>query len=161
MVYLGGRCSTETATPIISLKDGLSLLVRKRAGFLWIATTQDVSNLLLNGLTDQWITLVTAIPQRCPRVADSLSSLFTFLTAKQRTMSRLLQRELCIAVLTANCAYLIVLVNIVIPRTIAIFVTIRLPALRVVHITHNWQTPVASLWRRAFIADFRLFPRSF
>ncbi len=137
MVYLGGRCSTETAAPMISLKDGLSLLVRKRARFLWVATTQDMSNLLLNGFADQWITLVTAIPQCCPCVADSLSRLFTFLTAKQRAVSRLLQRELCLAALTENCAYLIVLVNVIIPLTIAIFVTIRIPAFRVVHTTHN------------------------
>src|SRR5437870_4948582 len=37
----------------------------------------------------------------------------------------------------ANWAYLIVLVNVIVPWSIAIFITIRIPALRVVHITHN------------------------
>src|SRR2546421_7010258 len=137
VVYLGGRCSTETAAPVISRKDGLSLLGRELAGFSWIAATQAMGNLLLKGFADQWITLVPAIPQSCPSVTDSLSRLLTLIATKQLAVQCLLKHERRIAVSTGNCAYLIVLVNVIVPWTIAIFVTIRIPALRVVHITHN------------------------
>src|SRR2546426_12247671 len=96
-----------------------------------------MGNLLLKGFADQWITLVTAIPQSCPSVADSLRRLLTLFATKQLAVQCLLKHERRIAVLTGNWAYLIVLVNVIVPWTIAIFVTIRIPALRVVHITHN------------------------
>src|SRR6266516_3073835 len=134
MVYLGGRRSTETAAPAISRKDGLSLLGRENTSLPWIAATQDHGNTDVNGLADQWITLVTAIAQSCPSIADSASRLLTLLATKQRAVPRLLQREWRIAVL-ADADFNVFV--IVVPGTSAIFVAIRVPALRVVHITHS------------------------
>jgi hypothetical protein len=99
MIYRSGWCPTETAVPAIAYKDGLALSGREFAGFFWIAATQDMGNLLLNSLADQWITLVTTIPQSCPCVANRFCCLLTLLAAKQRAMTRLLPREWCIAVL--------------------------------------------------------------
>ncbi len=134
MVYISGRRSTETAASAIPRKDGLSLLVGEGAGFLRVTATQDYGNADVNGLANQWITFVTAIPQGCSSVANSLSCLLALLAAKQFSAPRLLKRELGIAVLAD--AYLIARVNVIVPRTVTIFVTVRVPAFHIVHVAH-------------------------
>lgn len=134
MVYISGRRSTETAASAISHKDGFSLLMGDGAGFLRITATQDYGNAGLNGLANQWITFVTVIPQRCPCVANNLSRLLALLTAKERPAQRTLLWKLFIAILAD--AYLIGRINVIVPRTVPIFVAIRIPALHGVYVAH-------------------------
>lgn len=135
MVYISGRRSTETAASAISRKDGLSLLVGEGAGFRWITATQDYGNAGIKGLADQWITFVAAISEGCPSVANCFSCLLALLAAKQRSAQRELPWKLFIAVLADAC--LVVRINVIVPRTVTIFVAICVPALYLIHVTHS------------------------
>src|SRR5437588_11062866 len=116
MIYIGGRRSTKTATPAISRKDDLSLLVGEGTSFLRISATKDDGNANINSLANQWIMFVATISKRCPSVAHYFRHLLALLAAKQPSAQRELPWKLFIAVLAD--VHLVVRITVIVPRTL-------------------------------------------